>query len=672
MSAAAGMSHSKLRSRLSSPVVRAGLLALTVACIVGLTLLKATAVDAGPLAGVLRVILPFAFVGLTLVDFRASVAVAAFELVLGGASGSWTSYGAHLSGRIFLDGVVMLRAISIIIAAWRGGERSVLGRYGVHALALAFLFPAIWMPIGLLHHNGAGNVFGDGNGYAFFAFALVVITLVRLGYGVWFRNVFLAACATNGVVNLLLVVASVSHLINLASIKHGLHDRLSMGGVIGYMGNGAFRLFTASSLFLQIGLALTAWLLLERPRAYRYWLLYTVFWIDLVATYTRGLWVAGALTLALVIALGAPTMKRALTVTGVTAAGFAIAMLISPVAGFSLSDYVFKRTTSITSSYVTHFPQAVVNPSFERSRGWHLTDSGTRSVRVRRVTSVHKAGSRSLELTNTSANEDDYVYENLSVKPNTGYKVSAWVSSPTGSSFGEGKGLFVWEAQDGLTFNAPIGRVGSGWKRLAIDFRTGRRAHDLQLRLYAPLGRVYWDSVAFGVKARLAHETAAAAVPPQLVITSTGARTGNSDIAGEISNGYRLREAKSLFRHIRKHPLIGSGFGAVATDFAATGYRYELSYLDILFKAGIVGLLLFLSFPLRLIWDALRLRFGGEKTRVGTPRAGAIVVAIVSGVLLAAATNPYLFSAFGTFAILVTLAWLEPAPQPGKKQPPRR
>lgn len=671
MSAAAGTSHAKLHSRLSSPVVRAGLLALTVTCIVGLTLLKATAVDAGHLAGVLRVILPLAFVGLTLVDFRASVAVAAFELVLGGASGSWTSYGAHLTGRIFLDVVVMLRTVSIIIAAWRRGERSVLGRYGVHALALAFLFPAIWMPIGLLHHNGAGNVFGDGNGYAFFAFAIVVITLVRTEYGAWFRNVFLAACATNGIANLLLVVASVSHLINLASIKHGLHDRLSMGGVIGYMGNGAFRLFTASSLFLQIGLALTAWLLLERPRAYRYWLLYTVFWIDLVATYTRGLWVAGALTLALVIALGAPTMKRAVTVAGMTAAGFAIAMLVSPAAGFSLSSYLFNRTASIGSTFQPHYPSTLVNPSFERGGVWRVSDPAPRSLQVRRVGSEHKAGSHALELTDTVFGGDDFVYQNLSVKPHKRYTVTAWVKSTSVSPLRlGGRGLFVWDGEDGLTFNASVGQATDVWTLIGVSFRTAARASDLQISLYALPGQVFWDDVHLYNGKRRFPAPVSTSMPPVLAIGQGG--KGHGDVAGEVSNGYRLKQAKSLLRHFRKHPLMGSGFGAIASDFA-TGYRYELSYLDILFKAGIVGLLLFLSFPLRLIWDALRLRFGSaEKFPGRAPRGGAIVVAIIAGVLLAGATNPYLFAAFGLFPILATVAWLEPAPQPGKKQPPRR
>jgi hypothetical protein len=89
-------------------------------------------------------------------------------------------------------------------------------------------------------------------------------------------------------------------------------------------------------------------------------LLYTVFWVDLVATYTLGLWIGGVTTLALLIALGAPTAKRALTVTGVTGAGFVIAMVISPAVRFSLSDYLFTRSLSITSSLQPHYPSPSV------------------------------------------------------------------------------------------------------------------------------------------------------------------------------------------------------------------------------------------------------------------------------------------------------------------------
>jgi hypothetical protein len=869
-----GVSRYRARGRawLVSPRTRMSLLALSVACIFGLALLKATAANAGPLASVLKVILPFAFVGLTIVDFRASVAIVVFELVLGGAGGSWVEYGTRLSGRVLLDGVVMLRALSIVVADWRRGERRPLGRYGIQALALAILIPAIWMTIGLLRGNGAGNVFGDGNGFAFFALAIVVITLVRHGSGAWFRNLLLAACATNGIATLVLIVASASHVVGLMSIRNALYVRLDMGGVIGHMGNGAFRLFTGASLFLIVGLALTAARLVARPRSYHYWLLLAVFSIDLVITYTRGLWLGGAAAFALVVALGAPTLRRAATVAGITVACLGVAALVAPAGGFSLYNYVFERASTIGSSLSTvnlrTTESSVVDPGFEASTGlkqvdgWKTHDSGAQSMQAQITGAQHESGSHSLELTQTAGGQDDFMWENLAVKPSTHYTASAWVKCVrvTPQDAGETRGLFIWEAQDGLTFdtpistpcggwqhiytvfktgpaageiqirlyapfgrvywddakvslgtnpnafksekpavgvstgnspivnpgfedsgglargdawqvndwgaqsmqaqitgavqrsgfhsleltetapaqddyvwenvpvkpsthytasawvkcvgvtpsvaaetrgvfiwdfqdgptfNTPIGTSCSRWRRVATSFETGRAATQIQIRLYAPLGRVYWDDVGLsggaGSKQPASTEkpTPTATTPTGTTptgTTPTGEQTGtvapiqnlgptslnsvSPDVSGEISNDYRLEEAKSLFRHFRKHPLLGSGFGAIATDFA-TGYRYELSYLDLLYKAGIVGLLLFLSFPLRLLWDALRLRFGKPGNRERALQAASVPVAIVASVLFAGATNPYLFAAFGLFPILAAVGWLELAPEAG-------
>jgi hypothetical protein len=74
----------------------------------------------------------------------------------------------------------------------------------------------------------------------------------------------------------------------------------------------------------------------------------------------------------------------------------------------------------------------------------------------------------------------------------------------------------------------------------------------------------------------------------------------------------------------------------------------------------LIGLLLYLSFPLRLVFDALRLRRSTtpleRARRIGAP---GVVVGVVVGILVAGATNPYLFAAFGLISILVMVAWLE-------------
>src|SRR5262249_31162694 len=105
---------------------RLALLALAIACIIALAALRAGGVEAHVTADALRGILALAFIALTLIDFRLSVAVTIFELVLGGAGGHWIDYGS-LSGRIFLVVVVTLRAAWLTIADWRQGLHPVLG-----------------------------------------------------------------------------------------------------------------------------------------------------------------------------------------------------------------------------------------------------------------------------------------------------------------------------------------------------------------------------------------------------------------------------------------------------------------------------------------------------------------------------------------------------------------
>ena len=84
---------------------------------------------------------------------------------------------------------------------------------------------------------------------------------------------FFAACATGAAAYFGLIVLTAAGALSLDSVRKWLSVRLGMGGVIGYMPNGDFRLFTAGSLFLVVGLVLTAQRLLVRPRDPLLWLL---------------------------------------------------------------------------------------------------------------------------------------------------------------------------------------------------------------------------------------------------------------------------------------------------------------------------------------------------------------------------------------------------------------
>jgi hypothetical protein len=657
------------RENIARPAVRYAVLALTVACIVILTVLKAAAVDSGIAVDALRALFAAAFVVLTLVDFRASVGIAIFELILGGAGGRWIDYGGGLTGRIFMDAVVTVRALWLTIVDWRRGRSPLLGRYGVHAMALAILVPAIWIPLGLLDGNGRHNAVSDGNGFLFFAFVLVVATLLRAGDGGWFRRLFFAACAANAIAYFVLIVLGASGAVSLHDMGQWLSVRLQMGGVVGYMPNGDFRLFTAGSLFIQVGLVLTAQRLLVRPRSPWLWLLGLILTVDLIATYTRGLWLSALVSVLLVLALEVRSARQFGLAVGIPAAAGALALVVTPLWGFSLYGYVFHRAATITAAGPPRFRGRVTNSSFESSlRGWAV--SGAHSLHVLRTGSDAHAGSHSLQLSNAKADVDAFAFQNLAVKPKTAYALNAWVNARgfRQSAVG-GRGIVIWDPQDGLLYTVPLTSSTRGWKHLSFTFPTRELAKDIQLRLYAPEGRVLWDSVRLtrrghaAASARVAGPVQVSSVPESsatqtMALASSG---GGSGAAGQASNAYKVAEAKALWGYIRRRPIFGYGFGKVASDFS-TGYSYELSYLDLLLKAGLIGLLLFLSFPVRLIVDALRLRFPVRPLSDAPQAVGAagIVVGVVGGLLVAGATNPYLFAAFGLVSMLAMVAWLDP------------
>lgn len=655
----------------SRAATRYATLALTIGCIVALTVLKASGTDSGLALDALRALFAAAFVVLTLVDFRAAVGLAIFELVLGGAGGRWIDYGGGLTGRIFMDAVVTLRAVWLTVVDWRRGRGPLLGRYGAHAIAIAIVIPAIWIPLGMLDGNGKHNAVSDGNGFLFFAFILVIVTLLRAGDGGWFRKLFFAACAVNAVGYIVLILVTATGAVSLGSVREWMTVRLSMGGVIGYMPNGDFRLFTAGSLFVQVGLVLTAQRLLARPRDLWPWLLGVILTVDLVATYTRGLWLSALVSVVIVLVLEVRSVRQLGLAAGIPLIAGALALVVTPLWGFSLYGYVFQRAATITDTGGPTFRGRVANPTFESSlRGWAA--GGSRSVRMARTGTAAHGGTHSLQLSNSKADEDAYAFQNLSVKPKTRYALTAWVDARAlrQPAVG-GRGVLVWDAQDGVTYTVPLTNATNGWKRLSFTFPTHAKAKDIQIRLYAPRGRILWDSVHLAASGRAgagARATGAgvqtASIPETsaaggMALASSG---GGNDAAGAASNAYKVAEAKALWGYIKHRPIYGYGFGKVATDFS-TGYSYELSYLDLMLKAGLIGLLLYLSFPLRLIADGLR-------SRRGTGTAG-VVVGGVAGILVAGATNPYLFAAFGLVSILAMVAWLEEMQSGSERTSPR-
>jgi hypothetical protein len=130
----------------------------------------------------------------------------------------------------------------------------------------------------------------------------------------------------------------------------------------------------------------------------------------------------------------------------------------------------------------------------------------------------------------------------------------------------------------------------------------------------------------------------------------------------ELSTFYRLEEAPQLLRGFRRHPVLGSGLGATLPS----GYRrsnsdpwsFELSYLQLLFQLGVIGIVLLLAAPGWALYRGVR-----SLARADPDHRVAIAAAIggIAGFLFTSGGNPYLMTSVGMLALAVLLAMTEHA-----------
>ena len=128
------------------------------------------------------------------------------------------------------------------------------------------------------------------------------------------------------------------------------------------------------------------------------------------------------------------------------------------------------------------------------------------------------------------------------------------------------------------------------------------------------------------------------------------------------SNVVKVYQAGILLWHTLQRPLTGWGLGAVVPDYLfGGGYTYEITYFDRAFKLGFIGLVLFMSLPIRLLIDSWRVLTGRLAGAIGVSAAEAAVpLAILASVLVVSATNPYMVGSVGIGAVVLTIAWLDP------------
>jgi O-antigen ligase len=124
---------------------------------------------------------------------------------------------------------------------------------------------------------------------------------------------------------------------------------------------------------------------------------------------------------------------------------------------------------------------------------------------------------------------------------------------------------------------------------------------------------------------------------------------------GDTSAGLREQQAPKLWDAFKQNPVFGDGLGAVVRPRfvrdPAAPWSYELTYLQLLFQMGVLGLLAVLALPLAVIRRGLREASTSELRPL--PLAGAMAIL---GILVASATNPYLLASFGMLCVAIGLS----------------
>lgn len=124
---------------------------------------------------------------------------------------------------------------------------------------------------------------------------------------------------------------------------------------------------------------------------------------------------------------------------------------------------------------------------------------------------------------------------------------------------------------------------------------------------------------------------------------------------GDTSAGLRETQAPKLWDAFKQNPVFGDGLGAVVRPRfvrdPAAPWSYELTYLQLLFQMGVLGLLAVLALPLAVVRRGLREASASELRAL--PLAGAMAIL---GILVASATNPYLLASFGMLCVAIGLS----------------
>ncbi|MFC1632732.1 O-antigen ligase family protein [Patescibacteria group bacterium] len=272
------------------------------------------------------------------------------ELVLGGGSGRWTELPGGVSIRMAIFGIVMLIWLIQII------QRKYDLRYVVRSpltpfvLIFAFIYPLLFGGLmGGLNGNTISNIFADSNGQLFYLILLPLLTVfTQKKKIIRFLKIYLGTITLSALWQSIVYCLFITKTLGAFAVRGVLRNNVNFLGQIGRFPNGAYRLYLASGIYFQSGLALAIALVLRMKRwMFKLPLLASivilVFMIS--GTYTRGYWF-GAIFAVLVILIFV-NWRAKFKIIATALIGFSLAFAISSfVFGYSLKDFYVHRLLS--------------------------------------------------------------------------------------------------------------------------------------------------------------------------------------------------------------------------------------------------------------------------------------------------------------------------------------
>lgn len=127
-----------------------------------------------------------------------------------------------------------------------------------------------------------------------------------------------------------------------------------------------------------------------------------------------------------------------------------------------------------------------------------------------------------------------------------------------------------------------------------------------------------------------------------------------TDFENDISNNIRSIQIECLNEEIKKHPIIGGGFGSSLTNYekitGRDGLNVEVYYLELLYKTGIIGIIVILYLLLTIFIKTYRLILNNYLYDDDKQLLNAWMISVIS-VIIVGISNPYMKGAFGVFIL---------------------